>query len=267
MSRAVMATAERRQVPLADSGWKLRADGDAATPLFTGYAAKFDDRTAIGNPLTWGFYEEIAPGAFTKTLNEGDPRFLVDHDTRLIVARDSAGDLRLSEDAVGLATEADLDTELSYVKDLVRNLEKRRITGMSFMFSVVKSDWSREDVEAVIDGETRSVSVEVCRLLEVRLYEVSAVTFPAYESTEASLRSVAAALARRGDEDAIARHVELKPELARFIEPEHREPGRSTRGDVKEPAVSTPPDVRPLTHQDRAAALAGRFGLPLTPAS
>jgi hypothetical protein len=39
---------------------------------FVGHAAVFDVRTAIGNPLRWGFYEEIAPGAFTKTLSKGD---------------------------------------------------------------------------------------------------------------------------------------------------------------------------------------------------
>lgn len=242
MSRAAASMTERRQVPLTDSGWQLRAaTSETAAPIFEGYAAKFDSRTAIGNPLSWGFYEELAPGAFTKTLAEGDARFLVDHDTRMIVARVSAGDLRISQDDIGLAAEADLDTEVSYVRDLVRNVEKRRITGMSFMFSVVQDEWTTEQA-ARSDG--KSVDVEVCRLLEVKLYEVSAVTFPAYESTEASLRSVASALVRRGDDDAIARHVELKPELARFTEIDGREPGRSTRGDdAKEPAVSTPIDV------------------------
>jgi uncharacterized protein len=261
MSRAAIATTERRHMPLADSGWQLRAAAtDDGTPVFEGYAAKFDQRTAIGNPLTWGFYEEIAPGAFTKTLKEGDPRFLVDHDTRMIVARSSAGDLRLTQDKVGLATEADLDTEVSYVRDLVRNVEKRRITGMSFMFSVVRDDWSTEQVTAKgADGKDITTMVEVCRLLEVRLFEVSAVTFPAYESTEASLRSVASALVRRGDEDAIARHIELKPELSRYTEIGDREPGRSTRGNGDtEPAVSTPLDVVQLDLSMRGyAALYG----------
>lgn len=269
MTRAAAMT-ERRHTPLADSGWRLRAADDAgddepAGPVFEGYAAKFDERTAIGNPLSWGFFEEIAPGAFTKTLDEGDPRFLIDHDTAKIVARASAGDLRLEQDKVGLATGAELDTELSYVRDLVRNLQKRRITGMSFAFSVVKDDWTREEIEAEApNGETMTLEVDVCRLLEVRLFEVSAVTFPAYENTEAALRSVAAALVRRGDEDALARHVELKPELARYTEiVDGREPARTTRGDVTEPAVSTPLDIarRELTLRGYAA----RYGLPLTP--
>ena len=47
--------------------------------------------TAIGNPLTWGFYEEIAPGAFSRTISGGDARMLVDHDSRMVVARVAAG--------------------------------------------------------------------------------------------------------------------------------------------------------------------------------
>jgi HK97 family phage prohead protease len=108
----------------------IRAAADE-TRTFVGHAAVFDSRTSIGNPLGWGWYEEIAPGAFSKTIDESDARFLVDHDSRMLVARKSAGDLRLVEDSVGLSVDADLDEELSYVRDLARNLEKRRITGMS----------------------------------------------------------------------------------------------------------------------------------------
>ena len=185
-TKGVTATEERRGSALGETDFCLRAATDA-TPIFTGHAAVFDSRTAIGNPLTWGFYEEVATGAFTKTISEGDARFLVDHDTQLLVARVSAGDLRLSQDKVGLAVDADLDTELSYVKDLVRNLDKRRITGMSFGFQVVKDEWQTEQVET-IDGN--SVDVEVRRITEVRLLEVSAVTFPAYEETDAALRAL-----------------------------------------------------------------------------
>lgn len=179
---------ERRIRPFGETDVQLvRADGDTSEPKFAGHAAVFNSRTAIGNPLRWGWYEEIAPGAFTKTLQEGDARFLVDHDSRLLVARVSAGDLRLTEDAVGLATDADLDTELSYVKDLVRNLEKKRITGMSFGFYVVKDEWNTETVETN-DGQSAEVEVRVIQ--EVRLLEVSAVTFPAYEDTDAGLRKM-----------------------------------------------------------------------------
>lgn len=181
---------ELRTRDVAECGLEIRADGDGARK-FAGHAAVFNSRTAIGNPLRWGWYEEVAAGAFAKTLQEGDARFLIDHDSAKIVARVTAGDLRLSEDDHGLAVDADLDEELSYVPDLVRNLDKKRITGMSFGFQVLKDHWSTVSVETK-DGE--SVDAELRVIEEVRLFEVSAVTFPAYEETDAGLRSVVEAI-------------------------------------------------------------------------
>ena len=222
---------ERRGRALGASDFHLRAAGDNTGPVFGGHAAVFNSRTAIGNPLTWGFYEEVAPGAFGKTLTEGDSRFLVDHDTSMIVARISAGDLRLSQDDIGLSVEADLDTELSYVRDLVRNLEKRRITGMSFGFQVRKDEWRTEQLETK-DGQT--IDVEVRILQELQLIEVSAVTFPAYEETDAAVR----ALSHRSNPDPFGRRATL-------LGGEVHEPGESTRDKARntEPGESTPIDL------------------------
>ena len=181
---------ELRTRDVAECGLEVRATEDGVR-RFIGHAAVFASRTSIGNPLRWGWYEEVAEGAFTKTLQESDARFLIDHDSAKIVARVSAGDLRLSEDEHGLAVDADLDEELSYVPDLVRNLDKKRITGMSFGFEVLKDDWSTVQVETK-DGD--SVDAELRVIREVRLHEVSAVTFPAYEETDAGLRSAVEAV-------------------------------------------------------------------------
>lgn len=210
---------ERRHLPLSTAEVVIRAvDGDAAGAggeRFIGYAAKFNSRTAIGNPLRWGFYEEIAPGAFTKTLQEGDARMLIDHDSYYVVSRVSAGTLDLAEDALGLPVDSALDTGLSYVNDLKANVRNKNITGMSFGFWVVKDDWTLETVETS-DGQ--SAEVEVRRILEVRLLEVSAVTFPQYEDTEAELASVARALVRRGDQAAIERRAKFRPELRDLLQ-------------------------------------------------
>jgi HK97 family phage prohead protease len=225
----ILPDVERRSRPLAATDFTLRAEPDGADPVFTGHAAVFNVRTAIGNPLTWGFYEEIAPGAFTKTLKEGDARFLVDHDTALLVARVTAGDLRLGEDDIGLNTESDLDQEVSYVRDLTVNVRKRRITGMSFGFEVVKDDWTTVDAGTLDNGDT--VEAELRTIREVKLYEVSAVTFPAYEETDAALRAVRC----RSNPDPLGRRAAL---LRR--ESTDREPADATRGDKpSEPAVST----------------------------
>lgn len=228
-----MRTEERRDLTLATAGVQLRANDNQGAQGFDGHAAVFNSRTAIGNPLTWGFYEEIAPGAFTKTIDEGDARFLIDHDTRMVVSRVSAGSLRLAQDQVGLAVDADLDGELSYVRDLVVNLRNKNITGMSFGFRVVKDDWETVDVETT-SGDKAEAELRIIR--EVQLFEVSAVTFPAYEDTDAGLRSVGVALAARGDADAFDRRARYRPELLDF----RREPGETTRGtDVTQPGETT----------------------------
>lgn len=222
-------TMELRDRSRDEAGIVIREGVDDGPPQFVGHAAVFNSRTAIGNPLTWGFYEEVSAGAFSKTLREGDARFLVDHDTSLLVSRVSAGDLRLAEDDIGLAVDSDLDSEVSYVRDLVRNVDKRRITGMSFGFQVVKDDWTTEEV-STSDGQT--AEVEVRTIKEVRLFEVSAVTFPAYEETSAALR----ALALRDDPDPLGRRAHLIDRITA----EHREPGGSTREHHEaEPAEAT----------------------------
>lgn len=203
-------TEERRHLPLSAAEVALRADGDGGEERFRGYAAVFNSRTSIGNPLRWGFYEEIAPGAFSKTLSEGDARMLIDHDSYYVVSRVSAGSLTLSQDGRGLAVDSVLDESLSYVSDLKSNIRNGNITGMSFGFYVIKDDWSTESVDTST-GDT--VEVEVRRILEARLLEVSAVTFPAYEDTEAELASVASALVQRGDEGAIEKRAAFRPEL------------------------------------------------------
>lgn len=236
---------EVRTRALVESDFALREAEDGAK-RFDGHAAVFNARTSIGNPLGWGWYEEVASSAFDKTLSEGDARFLVDHDTRAVVARVSAGDLRLATDGVGLAVDADLDVELSYVRDLVRNLDKRRVTGMSFGFYVMRDEWSTVTVETK-DGD--SVDAELRRLIEVRLLEVSAVTFPAYEQTDAGLRSAA-------QEIRSARLSDLSPATG-----EDLAPPAGTRGTERlaPPSEGTRGVVALLArHHDLAAIRRGR---------
>lgn len=270
MRRSLPSSEERRGLTLADAGIEVRVDSEDKAPRFTGHAAVFNSRTAIGNPLTWGFYEEIAAGAFTKTLSEGDARMLIDHDPYYVVARSSANTLRLSQDRMGLAVDADLDPSLSYVADLTANLRNGNITGMSFGFYVVKDAWETETVETS-DGQ--SAEVEVRTILEAKLIEVSAVTFPAYEETDAGLRhSLVPALRHRGDPDAVRRLAQYRPELAELLDDViGREPGESTRDDdtsttdtvteqESEPAAAT--RIRPPGVEARMRALKARFRLP-----
>lgn len=154
----------------------VRADDDGSERKFTGHAAVFNKRTLIGGKR-WGFWEQIAPGAFRKSIGEADVRFLVNHDPSLLLARNRSGTLALAEDATGLAVDATLDTRQSYAGDLVVGLERGDVSQMSFAFEPVA--WRSEDAD---DGK------RLFTLTEVRLWDVSVVTYPAYEDTDAALR-------------------------------------------------------------------------------
>ena len=255
---------EERGISLAEAGCEVRAAGDGANPTFVGHASVFEVRYAIGNPLTWGFYEQVARGAFAKTIAEGDARFLIDHETDKPVSRVSAGTLRLAEDRVGLAVDSDLNTRKTYVADLVENLTDGTVTGMSIGFCVVKDEWTTETVETS-DGQ--QAEIELRTILEVKLVEVSSGTFPASETTDAGLRAletdhelrdVAAALVRRGDMAALERRAAFRTELTDFrhLIPE---PAAATRDDAEEPGAPTPT----IDTQARMRGLSLRYGLPL----
>jgi HK97 family phage prohead protease len=159
------SVSDRRAI--AYSNIEARADGDGLTLI--GYAAVWDSPS---EPLPW--IEYVKRGAFSKTLNDGaDVRLLIDHEG-VPLARTKSGTLRLSEDEKGLRTEATLDPANPDAARLISALGRGDISQMSFAFRVVKDSWSA-------DRQTRE-------LREVQLFDVSVVTFPAYEETVAELR-------------------------------------------------------------------------------
>jgi hypothetical protein len=135
-----------------------------------------------------GFREKIAPAAVDRTLTEGlDVRALADHDSGKILGRSTAGTLTLAKQDAGLQVHIAADPEISYVRDLLRSVERGDLTGMSFAFRAIDTAW---DWEA--DPPIRTV-------LDMTIYEVSVVAFPAYAATDVSvaLRSMQAAGATR----------------------------------------------------------------------
>lgn len=270
---------ERRERLIGETDFELRAmtpdDGDGPDDegdgdvdyRFVGHPAVFmagpDDRgVAIGNPLMWGFYERIAPTAFDKSIAEYDQRMLIDHDTQLVVSRKSAGSLDVSVDmgyGDGGAVKFDsaLDQDLSYVRDLIANLRNRNITGMSIGFIVLRDEWDTVEIETV-DGDT--VTCDRRTILEAKLLEGSAVTFPAYESTDAELAAVATAYELRGDDSLFDRHPKLRAMRAANTDDARRGPGETTRATEERPADATAPEVELL--RLRSKQLAARYGLP-----
>lgn len=143
---------------------------------FQGHAAVFNQRTWIGGK-TWGWWETIAERAFAKTIQEADVRFLINHDPNLILARNRANTLTLSEDEIGLRTIADM-APVSYAQDIAVSLERGDVSQMSFAFEPMEYRW--EELE---DGNDHFI------ITELRLADVSIVTYPAYETTDAGLRA------------------------------------------------------------------------------
>lgn len=141
-----------------------------------GYAAVFNTPTRIDS---WEgtFDEQIAAGAFTKTLSERTPVLQFDHGKHPLVGSIPIGAIQsLSEDTHGLHVRARLHDNwlVQPVRDAIR---EGSIDGMSFRFSVVK-----ETITQGVDVPMRTVN-------ELKLYELGPVVFPAYESTTVGVRS------------------------------------------------------------------------------
>ena len=144
-------------------------DENAESAAITGYAAVFNSWSE-----DLGFFKEkIAQGAFAKSVKDGDVRALINHDPNLIIGRTRNRTLRLWEDDKGLGFEVKLP-DTSYAHDLRESIKRKDITQNSFGFQTVVDEWST-------DGKRRT-------LHEVRLFDVSPVTFPAYKQTSVKLR-------------------------------------------------------------------------------
>ncbi len=156
---------------------RLAGVADDELPKLVGYAAVFGKLSQdVG-----GFREIIQQGAFTETLGRHDDvRALVEHDGGLMtLGRTTAGTLRLTEDDVGLRVEIDPpDTQAG--RDIIELVGRGDIGQMSFGFHTVADSWN------MVDGE------EVRTLIEVELFDVSIVSFPAYPGTKIGLRSLEA---------------------------------------------------------------------------
>lgn len=183
-----MSTYERRSFSVE---LRTEVDGDDAGKL-VGYAAVFNDPTVLFDDFT----EVVRKGAFSKTLKESDVRALWNHDDNFVLGRTKSGTLKLSEDDHGLRVEI-TPPEAQWAKDLAASIKRGDVDQMSFGFQVMKDSLNREE-----NGGT------LRELLEVRLFDVSPVTFPAYQTTEISARDARQADLAELRERANALHAE-----------------------------------------------------------
>ncbi len=166
-----MKNKEIRTIDVQDL--ELRMDGD--NPVVVGYGAVFN---SMSNDLG-GFREYIGSEAFEGRL-EDDVRFLINHDG-MPLARTTNGTLRLSVDERGLKYEAKLNPNVSTSRDLMELLKDGTINQSSFAFIVEDDSWEMKD----------GINVRTINKVS-RLYDVSAVTYPAYNeaSSSVALRSM-----------------------------------------------------------------------------
>lgn len=121
-------------------------------------------------------YETIEPGAFDGET-ERDVRALADHDTRLVLGRTTAGTLTLRTDDKGLWGSILINPKDQDAINLYERVKRGDVNQCSFGFDIVEQTTDYQD-----DGGA------VWHLNKVRLYEVSVVTFPAYEDTGVEAR-------------------------------------------------------------------------------
>lgn len=174
-----------------------REDG---TTSIGGYAAVY---YRDGDPTTefelWpGVRERVVPGAFDRAIRERqDVRGLFNHDPNHVLGRVQSGTLALSTDGIGLRYELALpDTQAG--RDVAVMIERGDVSGSSFAFNVVKQSWVRGD------------DFDVRELADLDLFDVSPVTFPAYDGTSVGLRA-----ARTADEAKAAHEAWRRSLLAR----------------------------------------------------
>lgn len=199
---------------------EFRAEPSADGLTLDGYAAVFGARTTIDS---WEgtFHEEIAPGAFKRSLGDKTPLLQFDHGKHPLIGSIPIGSIKsITEDSHGLRVRARLSDNwlVEPVRDAIRD---GAITGMSFRFRVAPG------------GETvthpRDLDLPLRTLTKLDLFEVGPVVWPAYEQTSVGVRSreVAHALT-----DPLVRH-----EVARLL----------YGADLESLAVSDPlPDGRGL---------------------
>ena len=165
--------------------FEVRADQNEEHGHFlAGRPIVYDSRTDLG------WCDEIIEKGALEGADLKDVRFLINHNTDMIPLARSRNNnenstMQLSIDEEGMTIRVDLDTENNAeAKSLYSAVERGDLDGMSFMFTVDEDRW--EDIES--EHPTRTITGLG------KIFEVSAVTFPAYEQTSITARGLSDAL-------------------------------------------------------------------------
>lgn len=192
--------------------FEIRAEQDEEHGhVLTGQPIVFNQRTDLG------WYDEIIESGALVNTDLKDVRLLVNHNTNMIPlarSRNNNANSTMQFEVVdtGMNMRADVDTENNVdARSLYSAVERGDISGMSFMFVVKDDAW--DDIDS--DHPTRHI-----RAID-KIFEVSAVTFPAYEATSIQARGLSDALesAKESLESAKAeqREIERRKQKIRIL--------------------------------------------------
>jgi len=169
---------DRKTITRAYS-FEIRAENNEKNgDYITGKPIVYNSKTDLG------YFDEIIEAGALKESDLKDVRFLVNHNTDMIPLARSRNNnenstMQLEVDENGMSIRVNLDTENNTeARNLYSAIKRGDITGMSFMFTIDEERW--ENLES--EHPTRHI------IKIGQVFEVSAVTFPAYESTEISAR-------------------------------------------------------------------------------
>lgn len=141
--------------------------------IISGYFIVFDEETE----LYPDYFEKISSNAVGDLKNK-DIRALVNHDTSRVLGRTTTGTLKLHADKKGVFGEIEINDKDTDALNLYERVKRGDVTQCSFGFYIngVNETWDDNDVLRV-------------ELTDIDLFEVSVVTFPAYEQTSVAART------------------------------------------------------------------------------
>ena len=140
--------------------------------IISGYFVVFNTWTKLYD----GYYEQVSPKAFENT-DLTDIRALINHNDGLVLGRTKASTLTLRVDDKGLYGEIKVNPNDQDAVNLYERVKRGDVDQCSFGFQITEEEW-----EDTVDGYRSTIT-------GIKLFEVSVVTFPAYEDTLVTARS------------------------------------------------------------------------------
>lgn len=160
--------------------------------IFTGYASVFNTVDRVN--------DEVQKGAFKKTIAENGGKIKLQYNHK-----DTIGIADISEDDTGLKVKAYVNLDVQKGREVMSLIKQGAIDRMSFAYEIKDSEKESRDGKPVY------------KLKELKVYEVSAVDFPANESAE--ITAVKADRARRsGETEAVSFEVDPLAGLKQYVE-------------------------------------------------